>query len=139
MLIDKDSHFEKSLNDYSFGKDKRIIKTSEYKKTFSENNKYIGRYLVIWVRTNKEDDLRVGIIASKKMHNKANKRNFAKRRIKEIFRRIRPYLNKNKDLVIISRKSLLTSSWIEIKKELIDLLYKANVITVTNYEILKDT
>ena len=100
-IIDKIKKTEKSLNDYSFGKDKRIIKTSEYKKTFSENNKYIGRYLVIWVRTNKEDDLRVGIIASKKMHNKANRRNFAKRRIKEIFRRIRPYLNKNKDLVII--------------------------------------
>ena len=69
----------------------------------------------------------------KKMHNKANKKNFAKRRIREIFRKLRPYLIKSFDLVIISRKSLLNSSEIEIKKELIDLLYKANVITVKNY------
>ena len=72
------------------------------------------------------------------MHNKANKRNFAKRRIREIFRKLRPYLIKSFDLVIISRKSLLNSSEIEIKKELIDLLYKANVITVKNYNVLKD-
>ena len=51
------------------------------KKTFSENNKYVGKYLIIWVRINNEEVLRLGIIASKKMHNKANKRNFAKRRI----------------------------------------------------------
>ena len=70
------------------------------------------------------------------MHNKANKRNFAKRRIREIFRKLRPYLIKSFDLVIISRKSLLNSSEIEIKKELIDLLYKANVITVKNYNVL---
>ena len=72
------------------------------------------------------------------MHNKANKRNFAKRRIREIFRKLRPFLIKSFDLVIISRKSLLNSSEIEIKKELIDLLYKANVITVKNYNVLKD-
>tara|TARA_A100000164_G_C21322819_1_gene502876 strand:+ start:57 stop:476 length:420 start_codon:yes stop_codon:yes gene_type:complete len=136
MLIDKNSDFEKSLNDYSFGKDKRITKAEDYKKTFSENNKYVGKYLIIWVRINNEEVLRLGIIASKKMHNKANKRNFAKRRIREIFRKLRPYLIKSFDLVIISRKSLLNSSEIEIKKELIDLLYKANVITVKNYNVL---
>ena len=88
------------------------------------------------LRRNNEEVLRLGIIASKKMHNKANKRNFAKRRIREIFRKLRPYLIKSFDLVIISRKSLLNSSEIEIKKELIDLLYKANVITVKNYNVL---
>ena len=47
MLIDKNFHFEKSLNDYSFGKDKRIIKTSEYKKTFSEKlHEYLKKYQI---------------------------------------------------------------------------------------------
>ena len=36
MLIDKNSHFEKSLNDYSFGKDKRITKAEDYKKLFQK-------------------------------------------------------------------------------------------------------
>ena len=111
MLIDKNSDFEKSLNDYSFGKDKRITKAEDYKKTFSENNKYVGKYLIIWVRINNEEVLRLGIIASKKMHNKSNKRNFSKRRIREIFRKLRPYLIKSFDLVIISRKSLRIYSW----------------------------
>ena len=72
------------------------------------------------------------------MHNKANKRNFAKRRIREIFRRLSPYLKDNYNVIIVTRKSLLTSSWRDVKKELIDLLYKANVITVNNYDKLID-
>ena len=72
------------------------------------------------------------------MHNKANKRNFAKRRIREIFRRLSPYLKDNYNVIIVTRKSLLTSSWRDVKKELIDLLYKANVITVNNYKKIID-
>ena len=73
-----------------------------------------------------------------KMHNKANKRNFAKRRIREIFRRLSPYLKNDYNVIIVIRKSLLTSSWRDVKKELIDLLYKANVITVNNYKKIID-
>ena len=81
---------------------------------------------------------KLGVISSKKMHNKANKRNFAKRRIREIFRRLSPYLKNDYNVIIVIRKSLLTSSWRDVKKELIDLLYKANVITVNNYKKLID-
>ncbi len=138
MHINDDVYFDRFKNDYSFGKDKRITTKTNFKNTFSENNKFIGRFVFIWVQKQSEGKIKLGVISSKKMHNKANKRNFAKRRIREIFRKLRPYLIKSFDLVIISRKSLLNSSEIEIKKELIDLLYKANVITVKNYNVLKD-
>ena len=138
MHIDDDVYFDRFKNDYSFGKDKRITTKTNFKNTFSENNKFIGRFVVIWVQKQSEGKIKLGVISSKKMHNKANKRNFAKRRIREIFRRLRPYLKDNYNVIIVTRKSLLTSSWRDVKKELIDLLYKANVITVNNYKKIID-
>ena len=138
MHIDDDVYFDRFKNDYSFGKDKRITTKTNFKNTFSENNKFIGRFVVIWVQKQSEGKTKLGVISSKKMHNKANKRNFAKRRIREIFRRLSPYLKDNYNVIIVIRKSLLTSSWRDVKKELIDLLCKANVITVNNYEKLID-
>jgi len=138
MHIDDDVYFDRFKNDYSFGKDKRITTKTNFKNTFSENNKFIGRFVVIWVQKQSEGKTKLGVISSKKMHNKANKRNFAKRRIREIFRRLSPYLKNDYNVIIVIRKSLLTSSWRDVKKELIDLLYKANVITVNNYKKLID-
>ena len=138
MHIDDDVYFDRFKNDYSFGKDKRITTKTNFKNTFSENNKFIGRFVVIWVQKQSEGKIKLGVISSKKMHNKANKRNFAKRRIREIFRRLSPYLKDNYNVIIVIRKSLLTSSWRDVKKELIDLLYKANVITVNNYKKIID-
>jgi ribonuclease P protein component len=138
MHIDDDVYFDRFKNDYSFGKDKRITTKTNFKNTFSENNKFLGRFVVIWVQKQSEGKTKLGVISSKKMHNKANKRNFAKRRIREIFRRLSPFLNDNYNVIIVIRKSLLTSSWRDVKKELIDLLYKANVITVNNYKKLID-
>ena len=138
MHIDDDVYFDRFKNDYSFGKDKRITTKTNFKNTFSENNKFIGRFVVIWVQKQSEGKIKLGVISSKKMHNKANKRNFAKRRIREVFRRLRPYLKDNYNVIIVTRKSLLTSAWRDVKKELIDLLYKANVITVNNYKKIID-
>ena len=138
MHIDDDVYLDRFKNDYSFGKDKRITTKTNFKNTFSENNKFIGRFVVIWVQKQSEGKIKLGVISSKKMHNKANKRNFAKRRIREVFRRLRPYLKDNYNVIIVTRKSLLTSAWRDVKKELIDLLYKANVITVNNYKKLID-
>ena len=138
MHIDDDVYFDRFKNDYSFGKDKRITTKTNFQNTFLENNKFIGRFVVIWVQKQSEGKTKLGVISSKKMHNKANKRNFAKRRIREIFRRLSPYLKDNYNVIIVIRKSLLTSSWRDVKKELIDLLYKANVITVNNYKKLID-
>ena len=138
MHIDDDVYFDRFKNDYSFGKDKRITTKTNFKNTFSENNKFLGRFVVIWVQKQSEGKTKLGVISSKKMHNKANKRNFAKRRIREIFRRLSPYLNDNYNVIIVIRKSLLISSWRDVKKELIDLLYKANVITVNNYKKIID-
>ena len=138
MHIDDDVYFDRFKNDYSFGKDKRITTKTNFKNTFSENYKFIGRFVVIWVQKRSEGKTKLGVISSKKMHNKANKRNFAKRRIREIFRRLSPYLKDNYNVIIVIRKSLLTSSWRDVKKELIGLLYKANVITVNNYKKLID-
>ena len=138
MHINDDVYFNRLINDYSFGKDKRITSKTIFQNTFSENNKFLGKFVVIWVQKHSKGKTKLGVISSKKMHNKANKRNFAKRRIREVFRRLSPYLKDNYNVIIVIRKSLLTSTWRDVKKELIDLLYKANVITVNNYNKLID-
>ena len=66
MHIDDDVYFDRFKNDYSFGKDKRITTKTNFKNTFSENNKFLGRFVVIWVQKQSEGKTKLGVISSKK-------------------------------------------------------------------------
>lgn len=85
--------------------------------------------MILWIRTGDDAALRLGVITSKKVHLRANKRNFARRRLREAYRRIRPYLTGNIDLLIIGRRSILDAEWTAVIQELLSLTTKAGLLT----------
>lgn len=120
----------------SLNKTQRLTQNRLFKETFSQNQKIIGKYIIIWLRSSTDTKLRLGVISSKKVHIRANKRNRARRWIREAYRRVRPYINQDVDIIIVSRPSILQAKWIEVYTELITLMKKNNLISHPNFEIL---
>ena len=107
-----------------------------FQRAFAQQNKYVGRSMILWLRSGEAAALRVGIITSKKVSLRANKRNRARRVLRECFRHTRPYLRGDVDLILVARRSLLTRSYHSIRAELIQLCNQAGLLTPTAKEQL---
>ncbi len=115
--------------DCSLPKRRRLVRSALFSETFSQNRKWVGRYMVLWRRSGEEAALRLGVITSKKVHLRANKRNRARRRLREAYRRLRPYLSGAYDIILVGRRAILDAEWNEILRELIALAEKAQLIS----------
>lgn len=92
-----------SRKQFGFPKAVRILKKSDFNKTFEFGKKGVSNALVVFARPNGLTFSRLGLAVSKKNGN-AVKRNRIRRMIREAFRLQRPDLPKGFDLVCIPRK-----------------------------------
>jgi ribonuclease P protein component len=83
--------------------------------------KRVERLCTIFSIPNELDRKRLGIIASKKIGN-AVARNRAKRRIREVFRKLKHRMEPALDIVIISGKDMVTLPYRVIEKKLSNAL-----------------
>ena len=84
--------------------------------------------MVLWIRTGQDAALRLGVVTSKKVSNRAVDRNLVRRRIREIFRQHRAGLSGPVDLVIIGRRNLLSASYADAECEFLRLAEKAGLL-----------
>ena len=77
--------------DRCLGKSQRLTRSPHFAETFAQKKKQVGRFMVLWLREAEYADLRLGVVSSKKVHLRANKRNYARRRMREAWRHLRPY------------------------------------------------
>ncbi len=110
----------------------RLTRSSLFSETFSQNQKWVGRFMVLWLRKGEDTSLRLGVVTSKKVHLRANKRNFARRRLREAYRNLRPYLSGDYDVILVGRRNILSADWKNVLRELLRLAKKAGLITDEN-------
>jgi ribonuclease P protein component len=113
----------------TLSKKQRLTRASLFGEAFAQKNNVVGRFMVIWFRTGTDAALRLGVVTSKKVSNRAVDRNFARRRLREIFRQHRAELSGPVDLVIIARRSLLSASCAEVEQEFLRLAEKAGLFS----------
>lgn len=118
--------------DRCLSKKHRLTRSSLFSETFSQNRKWVGRYMVLWLRTGEGASLRIGVVTSKKVHLRANKRNFARRRLREAYRNLRPYFSGEFDIILIGRRAILSAEWNDVLRELLKLAKKAKLISDEN-------
>ena len=105
------------MSEFSFGKRERLAKRPQFEHVMNRGHKCrIETFCTVFFLPNGLDRKRLGVIASKKIGN-AVIRNQAKRKIREIFRRIKNRIEPAMDVVVISGKDLvsLTGSVLEKK------------------------
>ena len=84
--------------------------------------------MVLWILESPDNSKRIGIISSKKVHNRAHKRNRARRCVRDVYRNIRYKIVCDNDVVIVIRKPLLSATRNEIYEEMNLLFLKSGLI-----------
>jgi len=115
----------------------RLTKSSLFSETFAQNKRWVGRNMVLWRRSGGNASLRLGVITSKKISLRANKRNRSRRRLREAYRNLRPYLSGEYDVILVGRRAMLETDWPDLVLELIKLAHRAELISEENMEKAK--
>ena len=96
------------MSKFSFGKRERLTKRPQFERVMNRGRKQsIATFCTVFFLTNSLNRKRLGIIASKRTGN-AVIRNQAKRKIREVFRRIKDRIEPAMDIVVISGKDLVS-------------------------------
>ena len=121
---------------YSLNKQQRLVRSALFAETFKQNRKWVGRCMVLWLRSGDDASLRLGVITSRKVHLRANKRNRARRRLREAYRRL-PFFSGDYDVVLVGRRAILDAEWSDLLTELLKLAEKAGILSRENLEKAK--
>ena len=112
----------------TLSKQQRLVKASLFREAFAQKKSVVGRFMVLWLREGEGASLRLGVVTSKKVSNRAVDRNRARRVLRDIFRRRRAEFSGDVDVVIIARRNLLDASYADVEAELLQLARKAGLI-----------
>jgi len=105
---------------------RKLSKTSEFKKVFSEGRRIESKNLIIFISKNDYSFNRPGIIVKKEL-GKAVARNKVKRRLRESFRLINKKLFPGYDIIVLAKNSIRKSNYFEICHDLESLFYKGKL------------
>ena len=105
---------------------RKLSKTSEFKKVFSEGRRIEGKNLIIFILKNDYDFNRLGIIV-KKETGKAVVRNKIKRQLKEANRLLKKKLLPGYDIIVLAKNNIKESDYFEICHDLESLFYKGKL------------
>ena len=72
--------------------------------------------------------LKVGFIVSKKVDNRAVIRNKVRRRLREVFRALIPYLKDNENYIVIARDTCKDANFEELANNLLHLIIKGDLL-----------
>ncbi len=105
---------------------RKLSKTSEFKKVFSEGRRIEDKNLIIFILKNDYDFNRLGIIV-KKETGKAVVRNKIKRQLREASRPLNKKLLPGYDIIVLAKNNIRESSLFEICHDLESLFYKGQL------------
>ena len=113
--------------DQRLRRNQRLTQTRSFRETFEQGRKWVGTYMVLWLREGEGASLRLGVVASRKVGN-AVQRARAKRRLREAFRLNRGQFSGPYDVVLVARRNVLKASWDDVVEELVTLGEKAGLL-----------
>jgi len=105
---------------------RKLSKTSEFKKVFSEGRRIEDKNLIIFILKNDYNFNRPGIII-KKETGKAVVRNKIKRRLREAFRPINKKISPGYDIIMLAKINIRESGYFEICHDLESLFNKGKL------------
>jgi len=114
--------------DQRLGRSQRLIRSTDFADTFSQQRKWVGRTMVLWLRSADDAAWRLGVVSSRKVGG-AVQRVKARRRLREVFRRHRAGLTGCYDVVLVARATIVTAPWAAVVDDFMTLARKAGLVT----------
>ncbi|MEW6235775.1 MAG: ribonuclease P protein component [Candidatus Omnitrophota bacterium] len=112
--------------DERYGKSERLRKRSEIRNALRRRG-IAGKYFIVHIRATDKPVSRFTAIAGRRS-GKAVVRNRAKRRVREILRRIKNRLKSKVDIVIRTQTGIQEASYAEMEDDLIGILKQQNLL-----------
>ncbi len=114
--------------DRRLSRQQRIIGSRIFREAFNTGRKYVGSFMVIWLRGAPDAGLRLGVVASKKTFRRAVDRARAKRLLREAYRLNRFRFGGDFDVVILARARIGDVKVQAVEKDLLILAEKARIL-----------
>lgn len=112
---------------FRFTKEQRLLTPAAFREVFDAPERKIHQsHLMAFIRTNDQQQARVGMAITKRKVPTAVARNLIKRQIREHFRRQSSTL-KNKDIVFIVKKNINDLSNEDLKNQINNILKKIEI------------
>ncbi len=109
----------------SFTANHKLRKPSEFLLVFKSKKMYSGSFIKIhYNKCHNETECnnsRLGLIVSKRVHKRANKRNYMKRVLRELFRTNQIYWPSSYDIIIRVQKLFTHNEFISLQQEFLQL------------------
>ncbi|MCZ6527266.1 MAG: ribonuclease P protein component [Candidatus Dadabacteria bacterium] len=105
------------LLNYTFPKELKIRKTSQYEEIFGKSKRLRSKYFDILYVQNSLGYSRAGLVVSKKNVRSAVKRNRIKRLVREVFRNNKSLFD-SLDVVFLAKKGSDTLNYSNVKREI---------------------
>lgn len=112
--------------DQGLGRHQRLTRSALFKEAYDQGQKWVGRYLILFLRSGEGASLRLGVVTGRKV-GAAVSRSRARRRLREAFRRNRAELEGPFDVVLVARQAILRAKWADLVDELMTLARRAGI------------
>jgi ribonuclease P protein component len=106
----------------------RIKRSDEFRAIRTRGTTIFSKQLLLVIAPALTPVSRLGVTVSKKVHKRAVRRNYIKRSFRESFRRVRSELKSPSDIIVIARKTAITSTACELDRELRRALQRAKLL-----------
>ena len=97
------------------GRQDRLRRKADFEKVYSKGRRVSGRLFIGYLLFGERGPLRVGVVASRRVGD-AIRRNRAKRRLREVFRKNKPRGSITADVVLIARAAITEASFEDISR-----------------------
>ena len=105
----------------------RLRRPGEFDEAFSQQRKFVGRFMVMWLRRGEGASLRLGVVSSRKV-GAAVRRVRARRRLREVYRTQRVGLAGDVDVVLVARAGVVDAAWPAVVEDFIQLARRAGLV-----------
>lgn len=113
-------------------KNKRLKKSREFSATYNLKKSVANNLLILYLgklKTSTEIPVRAGFVVAKKVHKKANRRNRAKRLIREAYRLLQKndpsFFGNYQTLIFLARPQILDADFEQVKLAVVDCFKKS--------------
>lgn len=105
----------------------RMTRSAHFQEAYDQGRKWVGRYMVLYLRAGEGAALRLGVVASRRV-GRAHERNRARRLLREAYRRNRHRFQGQTDVVLIARASVPRAAYSDVEADLLTVATRAGIV-----------
>jgi len=109
------------------GRRQRLVATRHFDEAYEQGHKFVGRFMVLFLRSGEGASLRLGVVTGRKIGGAAV-RTRARRRLREVFRRHRELLHGDTDVVLLARAGVARAPWPDVVADFLAVAGRAGLL-----------